>query len=113
MEVFTVFYTVTLFMPLHHELKSNMPLVLQSSRDPVADYFATKAEFLERCPALTAKVRGPGSILVAAGFSQFSKNIPKPFLTDNVACMLFSVSTSEKQAKTDLVHQWDFSIKQA
>ena len=29
---------------------------------------------------------------VAAGFSWFSKNIPKPFLTYNVACMLCSVA---------------------
>ena len=31
-------------------------------------------------------------IQVAAGFSQFSKNIPKPFLMYNVACMLCSVA---------------------
>ena len=45
--------------------------------------------------ALTAKVRGPRAPVqsrVAAGFSQFSKNILKPFLTYNVACVLYLVA---------------------
>ena len=36
--------------------------------------------------------KAPVQSRVAAGFSWFSKNIPKPFLTYTVACMLCSVA---------------------
>ena len=43
--------------------------------------------------ALTAKVRGPGSIPGGCRFfTVLYKNIPKPFLTYNVACVLCLVA---------------------